>query len=210
MPTAIFTEQVKPMEVEVCVAEVGATAEQDQLYRLTYDGSIGDEPNYVVMGGQAETISTKLKDEFTPGLELKDAIAVAIKVLLSADGKTLEQKQLEVAVLDRTRPQRAFRRIQGAALKALLPTPAPEQTDEPKADGPAYHLIVGGKSLGVFRVKDEPGRQVVTFRAPIQKGDLAPDALLDDGGYLAPVDDRGIVCHIGPISWSKVRSRPSA
>ncbi|RJQ79903.1 proteasome subunit alpha [Pseudonocardiaceae bacterium YIM PH 21723] len=125
----IFTEQVKPMEVEVVVAEVGTTAEQDQLYRLTYDGSIGDEPNYVVMGGQTDGINTKLKDTFESGLELSAALSVAVKAL-STEGKQLERKQLEVAVLDRTRPQRAFRRITGAALAALLPA-----EDEPKAEG---------------------------------------------------------------------------
>src|SRR5204863_2723664 len=47
---SIFTEQVKPFEVEICVGEVGATPAEDQLYRLTYDGSIVDEPQYLVMG----------------------------------------------------------------------------------------------------------------------------------------------------------------
>ena len=41
---AIFTEQQKPFEVEICVAEVGATPDDDELYRLTYDGSVQDEP----------------------------------------------------------------------------------------------------------------------------------------------------------------------
>lgn len=58
---AIFTEQIKPFEVEICVAEVGFTPEGDQLYRLTYDGSIVDEPQYVVMGGQTDAITAKLE-----------------------------------------------------------------------------------------------------------------------------------------------------
>src|SRR5436190_22059946 len=44
-----FVEQQKPYEVELCVAEVGVTAESDQLYRITYDGSITAEPQFVVM-----------------------------------------------------------------------------------------------------------------------------------------------------------------
>lgn len=120
---AIFTEQIKPFEVEICVAEVGATADADQLYRLTYDGSIVDEPQYVVMGGQADTISSSLKDSFSDGMELADAIRVAVKGLSSSgdSARELGTKALEVAVLDRARPNRTFRRIQGAALTALLP-----------------------------------------------------------------------------------------
>ncbi len=120
---AIFTEQVKPFEVEICVAEVGTTAEADQLYRLTYDGSIVDEPQYVVMGGQADTITTSLKESFTDRMELAEAIAVAVKALgAGGEGsRELGVGQLEVAVLERSRPHRTFRRITGSALKALLP-----------------------------------------------------------------------------------------
>jgi proteasome alpha subunit len=120
---AIFTEQVKPFEVEICVAEVGSTAETDQLYRLTYDGSIVDEPQYVVMGGQAETITSMLKDSFSEGLELGAAIELAVGVLSSGGegSRELGVGQLEVAVLERSRPNRTFRRISGAALQALLP-----------------------------------------------------------------------------------------
>ena len=64
---AIFTETAKPYEVELVVAEVGDTAEEDQIYRLTYDGSIADEHGYVAMGGNAEQIATALAERFTDG-----------------------------------------------------------------------------------------------------------------------------------------------
>src|SRR5215472_8255614 len=67
---SIFTEQLKPFEVEICVAEVGETAESDQMFRLSYDGSVVDEPRFVVMGGQNDTITTKLKDTYEEGMEL--------------------------------------------------------------------------------------------------------------------------------------------
>ncbi|MFN2496026.1 MAG: proteasome subunit alpha [Pseudonocardiaceae bacterium] len=122
---SIFSEQQKPFEVELCVAEVGADPDSDQLYHLTYDGSIGDEPDFVVMGGQAEAISTALKASFRQDLDTAEAVAAAVAALSSAtssgNGKrTLGVGQLEVAVLDRSRPRRAFRRITGAALTALL------------------------------------------------------------------------------------------
>lgn len=124
-----FVEQQKPYEVELCLAEVGLTADADQLYRITYDGSITDEPQFVVMGGTTEPISTKLKDTYQPGLPLADAIARAVEALQTsgtpANGSStppaLGVRALEVAVLDRGRPRRSFRRITGPALRELLP-----------------------------------------------------------------------------------------
>jgi len=138
---AIFSEQLKPYEVELCVAEVGSSSETDQLYRITYDGSIYDEAGYVVMGGQTDPISTAMRDAYSDNMELKDALAAALRALKSlstsssgsnaaasnAGGRGLE---LEVAVLDRRRPRRAFRRIAGAALTELIETPEPEAPAE--------------------------------------------------------------------------------
>ena len=133
---AIFTEQIKPFEVEICVAEVGFTPEGDQLYRLTYDGSIVDEPQYVVMGGQTDAITAKLKDSFSDGMELADAAKLAIRALSAGgDGnRELGVDQLEVAILDRSREHRTFRRIRGAALKALLPQSGESSSDKSKED----------------------------------------------------------------------------
>ncbi|MFD1529310.1 proteasome subunit alpha [Pseudonocardia aurantiaca] len=127
-----FVEQQKPYEVELCLAEVGATPEGDQLYRITYDGSITDEPQFVVMGGTTDPISAKLKDTYRPGLELAEAVAVAVEGLEAAASgagangaaqqpRVLGVSALEVAVLDRARARRTFRRITGAALRQLLP-----------------------------------------------------------------------------------------
>jgi proteasome alpha subunit len=127
---AIFTEQMKPYEVELCVAEVGDTPDLDQLYRLTFDGSVVDEPDFVVMGGQAEAVSGHLREGWSPGMSLADALAVGVRALSAVSPVTagagnggpsrLTAQQLEVAVLDRRRPKRAFRRVVGAALRALL------------------------------------------------------------------------------------------
>src|SRR5215203_6170458 len=100
---SIFTEQQKPYEVELCVAEVGAAAEEDRLYRLTYDGSIVEEPEYVVLGGQTEPIVAALKESLRGGLPLKEALAVATRGLAAMNtenGKPREisAAQLEVAV----------------------------------------------------------------------------------------------------------------
>jgi proteasome alpha subunit len=125
----VFTQQMKPYEVELCVAEVGDSPEADQLYRLTFDGSIVDEPDFVVMGGQAEAVSGHLREHFLPGMGLADALKVGVRALSAVSPATaanggghdqLPAEQLEVAVLDRRRPKRAFRRVVGAALRNLL------------------------------------------------------------------------------------------
>lgn len=129
----IFTEQSKPYEVEICVAEVGDSPETDELYRLTYDGSVGDEPGYVAMGGQSESITTKLRDGHDSDQNLSDALALAVSALAGVGGdngkrRTLTADQLEVAILEREAPGRAFRRIVGARLDNLLQTPAHDAT----------------------------------------------------------------------------------
>ncbi|HEU5269029.1 MAG TPA: proteasome subunit alpha [Jatrophihabitans sp.] len=137
---AIFTEQQKPYEVELCVAEVGASAAQDQLYRLSYDGTIVDEPNFLVMGGQAEAVAGNVRDAYSPGLPLAEAMAIAVRALGSVGGENGAQRNLaadglEVAVLDRNRAKRKFRRITGAALAGMLPGGQAGEGGQPGEDG---------------------------------------------------------------------------
>ncbi len=117
----------KPYEVEIFVAEVGATAADDQIYRLTYEGRVADEHGYAVMGGDAETVSKYLEEHYAEGAPLDAALRVAVAALgHSADGGQVQDRvipvgDLEVAVLDRTRVQpRKFRRILPVRLAELL------------------------------------------------------------------------------------------
>jgi proteasome alpha subunit len=129
---SVFADQLKPYEVELCIGEVGATPEEDQLFRLTYDGSIVDEPSYLVMGGQTEPVSNKLKETYEEGMTLETALGFAVAALSagvqSSNGDNGVGK-IEVAVLDRARPKRAFRRIEGAALTALLPSDSSDSAE---------------------------------------------------------------------------------
>jgi len=138
----------KPYEVEIVVAELGASAALDQIYRLTYDGSVADEADYAVMGGSAEVIAEVVARGYEPGLSLATAAKLAVNALGSDAGpsaapRSLGVDALEVAILDRTRAlPRKFRRITGERLAALLadeiepddpgtvapPQPAPEPT----------------------------------------------------------------------------------
>ncbi len=135
----IFTEQAKPYEVELCVAEVAHYGETKapELYRITYDGSIADEPHFVVMGGTTDPITTALNESYSENLGLSDAVKVAVAALKGtgnggAERRALGPSTLEVAILDVNRPRRAFRRITGPALEALLPD---DDSDAKQPDG---------------------------------------------------------------------------
>lgn len=113
----------KPYEVELFVGEIGDAPEQDQLYRLTYDGQVADEHGYAVMGGAAETVTGYLQERYTTGLDLADALRIAVEALGHSDGsdRTIPVEDLEVAVLDRSRKQpRKFLRLVPARLAGLL------------------------------------------------------------------------------------------
>lgn len=121
----IFSNAVeKPYEVELLVAEVGHSADTDEVYRLTYDGSVADEEHFAVMGGDAEAITTRitaLREENQVGDDaaLADCVRVAVQGL--AGDRELGVEALEVAVLDRTRTQhRKFRRLTSEQLAELL------------------------------------------------------------------------------------------
>ncbi len=113
----------KPFEVELFVAEVGVSPESDQIYRLTYDGSVIDVDSCGVMGGSSEKTEPELKKAYEPGLDLPQAIRIAAAAL-GADAephRTIPGEDLEVAVLDRTRMQpRKFKRISTEEILSAL------------------------------------------------------------------------------------------
>jgi proteasome alpha subunit len=117
----IFTHEMKPMEVEILVAEVGAEASLDQVFHILYDGSVVDEDTYSVIGGDAEAIGARLEAAFQPGLDLAGALKAAVSALAGPD-RTLNPGELEVAVLSRANGRRAFRRVEDDELVALLAT----------------------------------------------------------------------------------------
>ena len=113
----------KPYEVEIFVGEVGDTAADDQIYRLTYDGQVADEHGFAAMGGSAESVTTHIKEHYREGMSLEEAIKVAVEGLGSSEAgeREIPAESLEVAVLDRTRTQqRKFRRLSDESVAALL------------------------------------------------------------------------------------------
>lgn len=114
---SIFTAEAKPYEVELVVAEVAPRPEGDQLYRLSFDGTLIEETHHVVIGGQAESRQQIVTDGWRPGMSLADALRLALTALEHReDGVTtsIDPGQLEAAVLDRGRTRRAFRRLAAA------------------------------------------------------------------------------------------------
>ncbi|MFJ1705081.1 proteasome subunit alpha [Kitasatospora sp. NPDC088346] len=140
----------KPYEVELIVAEVGRTDQDDQIYRLTPDGSVVDEKNSVVVGGNADSIGNYLGQRHRVGMGLAEALKVAVDALArdpnGGSPRTLTPEQLEVAVLDRQRPQqRKFKRVLGGQLSRLL---SGDETAADEADATA------GKGAGKDAGKD--------------------------------------------------------
>jgi proteasome alpha subunit len=122
---SIFTESGKPYEVEIVVAEVGDSQAEDQMYRLTYDGSVTEEHGFSVMGGNSEPIAAHVRSGHDPGATLAKALQLAVAALAQpgtegGEPRTIAGNDLEAAVLDRTRPRRAFKRLVGAPLQTLL------------------------------------------------------------------------------------------
>jgi len=116
----IFTHEMKPMEVEILVAEVGLEPDGDVLFRIRYDGFVIDEEGHAVIGGEAEAIAERLQPSIEEGdLDLGAAVQAAVSALAGPD-RTLAPHDLEAAVLDRITGRRAFRRLDENDLSGLL------------------------------------------------------------------------------------------
>ncbi len=119
----VFTHDMKPLEIEILVAEVGFLASGDQLYHITYDGTVMDETRFSVLGGEAEAIGERLEETFEESMDFVTTLKVAVDALqgeVTDDDDRLLPDELEVAVLDRTASRRTFRRVPRAELATLL------------------------------------------------------------------------------------------
>jgi len=115
----VFTHEMKPMEVEILVAEVGRERAGDRLFHILYDGTVMDEDDFTVLGGEAEAINTRLEEAWSDDVDLAGALQAAVAALAGPD-RTLTTGDLEAAVLERTDARRAFRRLEDDEVAALL------------------------------------------------------------------------------------------
>ena len=116
----IFTSELKPYECEILVGAVGETEGSNELFHILYDGSVTDREGWVAMGGRSEELGEYLKDKYGNAGGLADAFRLGREALGSVEGKQIPSGDLEVAVLDRTRPRRKFRRLREADVTELL------------------------------------------------------------------------------------------
>jgi len=115
-----FTEQMKPFEVEILVAQVGDTPSDNELYHILYDGSVADEENFVVMGGKSEELAAHLEQNYASEPTLVDGVKLGASALRTVEDREIPAPNLEVAVLDRTLTRRKFMRIPEPNLVELL------------------------------------------------------------------------------------------
>ncbi len=113
----IFTHEMKPMEVEILVAEVGLEPSGDQMFHILYDGTVMDERDYAAIGGDAEAITERLVASWTDGLDRAAAIGVGRAALAGPD-REIADDDLEIADLSRTNGRRCFHRLTKAELGA--------------------------------------------------------------------------------------------
>jgi proteasome alpha subunit len=117
----VFTHEMKPLEVEILVAELGSDGRADQLYHIAYEGTITDEERFTVLGGDAEAITERVESSFAPGWDLAHALRSTVEALAGPE-RRLAPSDLEVAVLSRRNGRRAFRRVTNGELHELLGT----------------------------------------------------------------------------------------
>jgi proteasome alpha subunit len=126
-----FTHEMKPLEIEILVVEVGADPSDDELYHVLYDGTVMDEDRFSVLGGDSDAIAERLEAAWQPGLDLAGAVGAAVGALAGPD-RSLTADDLEIAVLERSAGRRAFRRLSDAELATMVPA-APASTTSPPA-----------------------------------------------------------------------------
>jgi proteasome alpha subunit len=171
MLTQIFMEASKAYEVEVCVAEVGTDGAPNALYHITYEGTVYDRKGSLAMGGEAEELNAELQREYREDMTLDESIRLALKALRRAAPAGAVASRLEVAVLERNRPRRSFRRLTDEEVASALegadgagagatPTPEPEPSGSsptgqggsvPDTSGPAGNGPASGGSGGSGR-----------------------------------------------------------
>jgi len=122
----VFTNQMKPLEIELIVAEVGDDRYEDHkenaLYRISFDGFISDHKDFCVIGGNVDGVEQVLRDQFRPGMDLARAATLGRRALEAGreGGGTLSPENMEVCVLTREDGRRKFRRLSADEVGSLL------------------------------------------------------------------------------------------
>jgi proteasome alpha subunit len=132
----VFTHEMKPLEVEILVAEVGPKHGEDQIFNILYDGTVVDEDRFSALGGESEAISARMDRSFRADWPLAEALRACVRALAGSD-RQLSAHDLEVAVLERGDGRRAFRRVLEPEVKELLEAPAGEAASRGRSLSPS-------------------------------------------------------------------------
>ncbi|HLV89907.1 MAG: proteasome subunit alpha [Acidimicrobiales bacterium] len=109
----IFTRDPKPFEVEILITELSPDGGH-RLFRISYDGTLYDERQFVAIGGKAERLTEALESLWRPDMTVQEAFAAGEEAFRQAEGR--ESEGWELAALDANLGRRAFRRIDPAEL----------------------------------------------------------------------------------------------
>ncbi len=119
----IFTSELKPYECEILVASVGEGGQANEMFHILFDGSVSDRKGWVAMGGQSDALNAYFHQHYPQGNgdlpDLRGAVELGRRALSDAEDREIASGNLEVAVLDRTRGRRKFRRLNEDQLTAL-------------------------------------------------------------------------------------------
>jgi proteasome alpha subunit len=115
----IFTHEMKPMEVEILVAEVGLEPDGDQMFHILYDGTVMDQRDTAVLGGDADAIASRLHESYEHDLDLAAAVRLGVSALAGPD-RELPTTELEIATLSRGNGRRCFERLADADVATML------------------------------------------------------------------------------------------
>ncbi|MCI0528980.1 MAG: proteasome subunit alpha, partial [Nitrospira sp.] len=115
-----FSQDIKPLEVEILVVGLGEQEHSNEIYRITFDGSIYDEKGYTVIGGKSEALMISLKERYKGTAGVKEMLKMSIETLEGVTNQPVTPNGLEAAVLDRTRQGRKFKRFTSEEIKELI------------------------------------------------------------------------------------------
>ena len=115
-----FSQDIKPLEIEILVVGVGEQPRAIEIYRLAFDGSICDEKGFTAIGGKSEAVITDLKERCQEPVDLRGALQLSVKALENVNDRAIQSNDLEVAVLDRNRPGRKFKRFAAKEIQEFL------------------------------------------------------------------------------------------
>jgi proteasome alpha subunit len=117
----IFTQQMKPYEVEILVGEVADDGGRNEIYHILFDGTVTDEHEFVAIGGHADELTNAVQEAYRPGWDLTTAVRESVQALSTAEGRQVEPGSIEAGVLDRTRgTRRRFRRLAEDEVAGIL------------------------------------------------------------------------------------------